>query len=398
LFAEPSRIQQPGRFAEIGLGRKVCIAERVPTPGESPMTIGVEEEFLLVHPVTRVPEPAGARVVGGAADSLGDLISSEFAQCQVEVKTPPCADAATLRQELLRLRAGATEAAAATGLRLCASGTTVLAGREPLQVGDHPRYRAGVDQYRAMLDDFAVCALHTHVELPDREMAVQVGNHLRPWLPLLVVLSANSPFHHGRDTGYADWRTVIRSRFPCLGPPPYAESFRDYRELATAMAESGAMLDADIPFWDVRPNPQLPTLEVRTMSVNADIDVSVALAVIVRALVTTATDKVRSGEPAPRPRSELLRSAYWRAARDGWAGSGVDALSGRVMPAPAQADRLFDHVRAALEEHGDVELVADFVRRLSADGTGAERQRACAARYGSLTAVVDDLVALTARR
>jgi carboxylate-amine ligase len=362
------------------------------------MTVGIEEEYFLVHPVTRAPEPAGARVVAQAASNLGDSISCEFAQCQVEVKTSPCADAAKLREEVVRLRAAAAEAAVALGLRLCACGTTVLAGRAPIAVGEHPRYRAGVEQYRAMLDDFAVCAMHTHVELPDRDMAVRVGNHLRPWLPLLVALSANSPFHQGRDTGYADWRTVIRSRFPCLGPPPYAESFRDYRELATAMAESGAMLDADIPFWDIRPNPRLPTLEVRTMSVNADIDVSVALAVIVRALVTTATDKVLSGEPVPRPRSELLRAAYWRAARDGWAGSGIDALSGRVIPAPAQAARLFDHVRAALEQHGDAELVMDFLQRLSAGGTGAERQRACAARHGSLTAVVDDLVALTARR
>jgi glutamate---cysteine ligase / carboxylate-amine ligase len=362
------------------------------------MTIGVEEEFLLVHPVTRAPEPAGASVVARSASSLGDFISSEFAQCQVEVKTAPCADATTLRKELLRLRAGAAEAADALGVRLCACGTAVLGGNEPTVVGDHPRYRAGVDQYRAMLDDFAVCAQHTHVELPDRELAVQVGNHLRPWLALLVALSANSPFHQGRDTGYADWRTVIRSRFPCLGPPPYAESARDYQELATAMEESGAMLDADIPFWDIRPNPRLPTLEVRTMSVNADIDVSVALAVIVRALVTTAIGKVLSGEPAPRPRSELLRAAYWRAARDGWAGSGVDALSGRLMPAPAQAARLFDHIRAALERHGDTELMMDFLQRLSADGTGAERQRASAARHGSLTTVVDDLVALTARR
>jgi carboxylate-amine ligase len=249
-----------------------------------------------------------------------------------------------------------------------------------------------------MLDDFAVCALHVHVHVADREMAVLAGNHLRPWLPLLVAMSANAPFHQGRDTGYADWRAVIRSRFPCLGPPPYAESIRRHEELAARMAESEAMLDAALPFWDLRPNPRVPTLEIRSMSVAADIDDAVALAVLIRALVTTVSAKVEAGDPGPCPPSELLRAAYWRAARDGWRGCGVDALSGQILPTPAQADRLIDHIRPALWDHGDLDVVLAYRRRLDATGTGAERQRASAARHGALTAVVDDLVSATARR
>jgi carboxylate-amine ligase len=357
--------------------------------------MGVEEEYFLVHPASREPEPASGRVVARAAASLGDLVSGEFTQYQVEVKTPPCTDATRLGEELVRLRAGVAAAAVAEGLRICASGTPVVAGRQSVVVGDHPRYRAGVEQYRGMLDDFRVCALHAHIHLPDRELAVLVGNHLRPWLPLLVALSANSPFHEGKDTGYADWRTVIRSRFPCLGPPPYAESLRHHQELATAMADAEAMLDPSTPFWDIRPNPHLPTLEIRSMDVTADVDDTVALTVLIRALVTTATAKVLYGDPGPCPGGELLRAAYWRAARDGWSGSGVDALTGHILPAPVQAGRLFDHVKPALEEHGDTALVTAFLRRLAVQGSGAERQRASAARHGSLNGVVDDLVAST---
>ena len=163
-------------------------------------------------------------------------------------------------------------AAADEGVCVYTSGTPVMAGCGPVAIGDHPRYRASTEQYRAMLDDFSVCAVHVHIGVPDREVAVLVGNHLRPWLPLLVAMSANSPFHYGRDTGYADWRTVIRSRFPCLGPPPYAQSLRHHEELAVAMAESEAMLDVNVPLWDLRPNPRLPTLEIRAMDVMADVD------------------------------------------------------------------------------------------------------------------------------
>ena len=361
-------------------------------------TIGVEEEYFLVDPDNRAPRSAADRVVARARATMGESVSCEFTQFQIEVRTRPCSTASALRADLVGLRAGVGAAAAAEGLRVCATGTPVLQAGEPWALGDHPRYRAGVQQYRGMLDDFAVCALHAHVHLPDRERAVLIGNHLRPWLPLLVALAANSPFDRGRDTGYADWRTVIRSRFPCLGPPPYFESLRDHDDLSARMAETEAMLDARIPFWDIRPNPRLPTLEIRSMSVGADVDDAVALAVLIRALVMTASAKVVAGHPGPRPPSELLRAAYWRAARDGWSGCGVDALSGQVLPTPVQAARLVDQIRPALEDYGDLEVMTAYLRRLEARGTGAERQRASVARRGTLAAVVDDLITDTARR
>lgn len=360
-------------------------------------TMGVEEELFLVDPVSRLPRAAAHAVVRRAAVDLGDLVSGEFTQVQVEVKTTPHVDADDLRKDLGRLRTAVVEAAAADGLRVCGSGTPVLARPGPPPLGDHPRYRAGIGQYRAMLDDFAVCSMHVHVHLPDRELAVLVSNHLRPWLPLLVALSANSPFHHGYDTGYASWRAVIRSRFPCLGPPPYARSLSQYAETAAAMADTEAMLDAAMPFWDVRVNPRLPTLEVRTMDVPADVDDTAALAVLTRALVTTLTAIAYTGDPGPPTGGEVLRAAYWRAARDGWGGSGVDPLSGQVLPTSVQAARLVEYVAPALRDHGDMAAATAFLGRAAARGDGATAQRASAARRRLLTDVVDDLVLLTAR-
>jgi carboxylate-amine ligase len=359
-------------------------------------TVGVEEEYLLVDPDSGRPQPAAAAVVARAEAALGDQVCGEFTRSQIEVRTSPCAEAGQLRDELARLRTAVGSAAVAEGLRLCASGTPVVAA-EPFPVADHPRYRAGVAQYRAMLDDFMVCSTHVHVYLPDRELAVRVSNHLRPWLPLLIAVSANSPFHQGVDTGYADWRAVIRSRFPCLGPPPYAESLRHHEELAMAIADSGAMLNAATPFWDIRPNPRLPTIEIRSMDVLPDIDDTVALTMLVRALVSVSTDKALAGDTGPQPNSEVLRAAYWRAARDGWPGCGVDALSGQVLPASVQMARLVDHIDPALRRHGDGATVHGFMDRLVNRGTGADLQRAWLAERGALAGVVDDLVSLTAR-
>lgn len=359
-------------------------------------TVGVEEEFLLVDPDSGRSQPAAAAVVAAAEADLGDQVCGEFTRSQIEVRTSPCTDAGELRDELARLRSAVAGSAVAEGLRLCASGTPVVAA-ELSPVADHPRYRAGAAQYRSMLDDFMVCSTHVHVYLPDRELAVRVSNHMRPWLPLLIAVSANSPFHQGNDTGYADWRAVIRSRFPCLGPPPYAESLRHHEELAVAIADSGAMLDAATPFWDIRPNPKLPTLEVRSMDIVADIDDTVALAMVIRALVSVTTDKALAGDPGPQPNSEVLRAAYWRAARDGWPGCGVDALSGEVLPTSVQMAGLLDHLEPALRRHGDSATVHEFMDRLVNRGTGADLQRASLDRRGSLAGVVDDLVSLTVR-
>ncbi|MFG3496932.1 glutamate--cysteine ligase [Streptomyces sp. NPDC047928] len=370
---------------------------------EGAPTVGVEEEFLLVHPGTRRPEAAGDRVVARAGAAVDGLLSGEFTAYQIEGRTPPCSRIDRLRAELARVRAAAVGAARAEGLGLCASGTPVVGDAEPPEIGDHPRYRAGVRQYRAMLDDYTICAFHAHVGLPDRELAVLTGNHLRPWLPLLVALTANSPYHRSRDTGYASWRSVIRIRFPCLGPPPYATSLAHHERLAAAMADTEAMLDAATPFWDIRPNPRLPTLEVRAMDVLPDIDDTAAVTALIRALVMTSAARVERGDPGPRPESELLRAAYWRAARDGWSGTGVDALSGRVMPVAEQAGRLVAEVRPALEEYGDMARVAAFLRRAAVRGGGAERQRAVASRQAAGAGsddwpgrVVDALVADTA--
>lgn len=360
-------------------------------------TLGVEEEFFLVDRLTRTPQPRSDDVLARIGADTADLVSGEFTRSQIEVRTPPCLAVDRLRAELVRVRAAANAAAGAEGLRLCATGAPVLTDRRAVVIGDHPRYHAGRAQYRAMLDDFMLCSVHIHVQLPDRETAVLVGNHLRPWLPVLLTMSANSPFRDGVDTGYADWRAVVRSRFPCLGPPPYAESLREHTELAAAIATSGAMLDAAMPFWDVRPNPVVPTVEIRTMDVPADVDDTVALAAIVRALVMTVAARARAGDRGPRLNSEVLRAAYWRAARDGWTGCTLDVLTGRLVPAAQRAARLVADVEPALDACGDAATVSAFLGRLAARGSGADMQRVSAARHHALSGVVDDLVALTAR-
>ncbi|MFE2876504.1 YbdK family carboxylate-amine ligase [Streptomyces roseus] len=359
-------------------------------------TVGVEEEFFLVDPHTRLVVPAGPVVAARAAGRVGDLVAEEFALCQVEGRTPPCRSGAELCGHLDRVRAALVGAARAEGVRVCASGTPVLQGPGPVQVADHARYLAAGLQYRSMMDDFAVSALHVHVHLPDRELAVWTANRLRPWLPLLIAVSANSPFHRGTDTGYAGYRTVLRSRFPCLGPPPYARTLQEHERLAAAISASEAMLDPTTAYWDLRPHPRLPTLEIRVMDVLPDVRDTVAVALLLRALVTTLAGRACEHGPGPAWEAEVLRAACWRAARDGWSAACFDPASGRYRPADDIAADTVALLRPALEASGDAREVEALFRRIAEHGDAATRQRSWATPDGGPQAVVDRLVLATA--
>ncbi|MGW0633695.1 carboxylate-amine ligase [Streptomyces sp. NPDC002758] len=383
---------QPGRHGRVRTAT-VRVEEHV-VPRSGTGTLGVEEEFLVISPSSRLVVPEGPRVVGRATPVLGSAVSGEFTLYQVETRTRPCRDGTEVSAELARLRCAATRAARAEGLRLCASGTPILGGTDPGAIADHPRYRAEADQYRTLLGDFAVCACHVHVGVPGREQAVLVSNHLRPWLPLLVAMSANSPFHQGRDTGYASWRTAIRGRFPCLGPPPYASSMAEYERMAEAMTATGAMLAPDLPLWDVRPSPRYPTVEIRAMDVLPETQDTVALALLLRALVLTALERVEHGDAGPEVPGELVRAGCWRAARDGWLGHAPDPETWQAVRCAPLAGRLVRRMRSVLEARGDEDAVSGLIERLKARGDGSVAQRR-AARSGGPPAVVDMVTART---
>jgi glutamate---cysteine ligase / carboxylate-amine ligase len=357
---------------------------------------GVEEEFLVVDPATGAVAPRARAVLDRAAGPLGARIGGEITEFQLETKTDPCDTLDRLHAQLVEARGHLAAAAAAEGWRVIASGTPVLGAMSPPPITQGPRQDRGIATFRALHDEAAVCAVHVHVELPDRDRAVLASNHLRPYLPTLIALTANSPYFAERDTGYASWRTIAWQRWPVAGPPPYFASAAHYDELVATLLEAGALVDRGTIFWDIRPSAHHPTLEVRAADVPVTAEESALLAALVRALVVTVLAAVDRGEPGPLVPAELLRLAYWRAARDGLAGDGVEVHTGRLLPAADLARRLLDTARPALEEHGEFDRVSGWLSALIQTGSGADRQRRAAARRGRLSDVVDHLVGHTA--
>lgn len=357
--------------------------------------VGIEEEYLIVDPSSRHVVPRAAEVLAAATAVLGEDVAHEITRFQVEAHPPPSSDLSELGRRLRTARREVAGAARSCGLAVVASGIPVLGDVVPTPLTEDARYEQGRVRYRALQDEISICALHVHVDVPDPEHAVYVANHLRPWLPTLIALAANSPFYVGRDTGYASWRVISWGRWPVSGAPPYFPTFADYELAVSALTESGALLDSKTVFWDIRPSPNLPTVEVRVADVPLDVRDSLTIIGLVRALVLTALDGVSRGDLGPPVSTEVLRAAYWRAARDGLAGDSLDVREGALVPAPLMVAHLLDHVRPALEEAGDLPFVEDGLDRLVRRGSGAERQRRVHARCHDLTDVVDDLIEAT---
>ncbi|MCP2340773.1 carboxylate-amine ligase [Actinomadura rupiterrae] len=350
---------------------------------------GIEEEYFVVDPRSRQVVPRAGRVVARAAGSLGERASTELVCFLAEAKTPPCDDLDKLAEQIRAMRAAMADAARAEGLMLVATGTPVLGDLLPPPISPGPRYADSLATYRALDDEQCICSCHVHVEMPDRSRAVQVSNHLRPWLPTLLAMTANSPFWAGRDTGHACWRVMSWARWPVAGPPPLFESLAHYEELVGTLLACGALMDAATVFWDVRPSSRLPTLEVRLADVALTAEEAALFAALVRALAQVALAAAEDGADPPAPSQEMLRAAYWLAARDGLAGNGMDVRTGRPARFTDLAAGLLDHARPALDDAGDFDRVAAGLDRLIAGGTGADRQRRVHRRNGRLADVVD---------
>ncbi|QRY45924.1 glutamate--cysteine ligase [Mycolicibacterium boenickei] len=355
-------------------------------------TVGVEEEFLLIDPQHGEPVARNKQVAASAAEHGVDL-QLELTSCQVETTTAVMDSSSALRSELTRLRRIATEAAAASGAQLLAAGLPPTVPHK-FPVTPTARYRRIAHRFGMIAHEQGICGCHVHVAVPDREAAIHVSNWLRPWLHVLLALTANSAIYRNTDSGYASFRSVLWSRWPSSGPPPYFDSVAQYDAAVAMLERAGAALDDGMIYWDVRPSANFPTVEVRVSDVPATVAETVLLATLIRAGVMTAMTDHDDGEPAPRLADCQIRAAHWKAARDGLDGDGIDLLGDQsTVPVRDLLDRFVDTVRPALVALGDYDMVRDELGRVVAEGNGAMRQRRAWRRRGEIADVISELAA-----
>ncbi|MDA2889299.1 glutamate--cysteine ligase [Mycolicibacterium sp. BiH015] len=336
-------------------------------------TLGVEEEFLLVHPQSGAPVGLNHEVANRAAD-LGVELQLELTSCQVETATDVVDDVDELRGHLVRLRRTVADAAERAGARLLAVGLPPTLPHD-FPVTDTPRYNDIGERFGMIAHEQGICGCHVHVAVPDRDAAIAVSNRLRPWLPFLLALTANSAIYRNADTGHASWRSVLWARWPSAGPPPHFDSADEFDAAVQMLLHSDVIRDDGMVYWDVRPSKKFPTVEVRVADVPSTVAETVLFAALVRGCVMTALDEESRGAPVLPLAPYALKAAYWKAARNGIDGDGLDLENHVAAPMLGLLDALVDHVRPALEAAGDHEFVTTELAKIAERGNGATRQR-----------------------
>jgi carboxylate-amine ligase len=353
---------------------------------EQVLSFGVEEEFLLADAGTRYSAPRAAEVLDKARLYVGDHAEREFYSTQVEFTTEPHVTAEALRAELERNRQVGATAAAAAGCLLVPAASALLSHR-PLLVTPGERYERIAKRHAAGIRS-EISGCHVHVGTLRRDEAMLVGNHLRPWLPILQALCVNSPFAAGQDRRCASWRFFDVKALPTVEPAPILDE-ATYEEIVHGLIADGPLLDRKMVYWYSRPSEHCPTLEVRIADVNPDLDLVLLYAVLLRALATTLLAEARRGRPWPDVSRSRLEEYHRRVARDGLRAWVLDPETDTDVPVTTGLGRLVERSRPGLAAAGDEELADRLLNRFRLRGTSSDRQRLVYSKRGSFSDVVD---------
>jgi carboxylate-amine ligase len=350
--------------------------------------LGVEEEVMLLDPANGwALAPAIDDVLGAWPQETRDSVSSETHSSAVELRTGVHATVAGAIAELARLRAELVRVVEGLGLAAASAGVHPSAVWHEMQVSSRERHQEVYGSMRELARREPTFALHVHVGLPSGEAGIAAFNRLRAHLPLLLGLSANSPFWQGRDTGLASARTPLFQAFPRVGIPRAFGSYGEYVRAVDLLLDCGAFPDPTYLWWDVRPQPKLGTVEIRVMDAQSTVGATAALVALVQCIVRLElVDGHADAGLVHAP--EVLDENRFLAARDGVEAELVDPVLGRAVPLRELAGELVEccapHA-AALDCSDQLALVGGLVEH-----PGPARQRLLAERDG-LQGLVADL-------
>src|SRR5437660_5878238 len=357
-------------------------------------TLGIEEELMIVDSETLELQNSIEAMLEALAQAEGQ-IKPELMESVLEVATTPCKNTREAGAQLRDLRRLTQRTASELGLAIGSAGTHPFAMWEDQRIVARPRYRDLVAALRFVARQELIFGVHVHVGVDDADKAVHVANGMRVHVPLLLALSANSPFWRADATGLLSTRTPIFRAFPRVGIPPTYKNFEEYSARIEFMVESRAIEDYTYLWYDVRPHPNFGTVEIRAMDGQTRLEHTLALAALVQAMVKELCEHFESGEELSSYPYEMLDENKWLAARHGLDGELVDLPSSDRVGARQLGWRLLDRMREhaeALGSEAELEGVADLLEH----GTGADRQRMVYDANHDLREVTSEVVAATA--
>jgi carboxylate-amine ligase len=326
--------------------------------GRAPLTLGVEEELMILDVSTLDQVAAVDRFVRGTEGrGLPGLVKTELFASVFELNTNPCATAAEAEDALVALRRAAAEVADAEGLAIAAAGTHPFARPEAQPIVKEERYTSFAGYGGISVRRQGVQGLHVHLAMPSADDCWRALEGMLPWLPVVLALSANSPWLAGELTGMASNRAPVLAELPRAGAPPAFGSYAGWEAWVERLVDLGVTQDYTRIWWDVRPHPKFGTLEIRMPDQPTDVHLSAAFAALLQALC----DKLLQGSDSrvvdPARRGDYAQNR-WAAARFGPRAELIHPDGDRVGLASELGRELLDLVAPSARELGTEKLVA----------------------------------------
>jgi glutamate---cysteine ligase / carboxylate-amine ligase len=357
-------------------------------------TIGIEEELMLLDPETLDLSPGIEEVLAAVPAEYEGQVKPELFQSVLEIATTPCRDLAHAAAELRELRRLVAGIAAEGGMLLGASGTHPFARCDEQRIVQRERYLELVEELGFIAERELIFGTHVHVGIDAPDKAIYVADGIRRYLPLMLALSANSPFWEGQDTGMQSARTPVFRAFPRSGVPPHYGTWEIFSSRVEQMMRSGAIDDYTYLWWDVRPHPKLGTVETRIFDQAHTLEDTVAFAALTLSLAHRLAGTYENGEPLFEVPGELVDDNKVRAALRGMEGELLDLSEGTHVPAVELAHRVLEEIRPSAEALDCTEAL-HRVDEIVAEGTGSRLQLAQAAELGGdLHALVREAVVI----
>ena len=364
------------------------------------LTLGLEEEYLLVDPVSRdlvAAPPEG--FMQRCQERLGDRVTHELLQSQLEVDTTVCQDVGAARAQLMALRATVALTVREFGMAMIAASTHPFANWRAQKKVEKERYRVLARDMQALASRLVICGMHVHAGIEDDELRIDLMNQATYFLPHLLALSSSSPFWEGQPTGLKAYRPTIFGDLPRSGLPEYFASADEWRQMLHVLEQTGLCDDATKIWWDIRPSARFPTLEMRVCDVCTRLDDAITVAALWQSILATLYRLRANNQTWRRYRRTLVEENKWLAQRHGIVAELADFGMLACKPFGVLIEEIIELVRDEAMRLGCLPEVLR-AREILDRGTSADRQlnvhaRARAAGAGeheAAQAVVDWLI------
>ena len=356
-------------------------------------TLGIEEEFQIVHAETRELRSYVSQILeeGSLNAILRERVRPEMHQSVIETGTGICRDIKQAKDEICELRGSLKVLAEKGGMRIVAAGTHPFSDWKKQEITDADRYRTIVEDLQDVARANLIFGLHVHVGIKDKDVAMALTNQVRYFLPHILALSTSSPFWLGRPSGLKSIRSEIFKRFPRTGIPGHFDSYARFQRYVDTLIKTGCIDNAKKIWWDVRPHPFFDTVEIRICDMTTRIDDTLAIAALIQAVMGKLYLLYRRNWAFREYSRELIEENKWRAVRYGLDGQLIDFGKQEQVPVRHLVEELLEFVQETADIFKSQDEL-DRIRGILKEGTSADRQLGVFAKTSSYQAVVDDLV------